>query len=156
MVATAYTFEVRNSDNTLATGLTPTVSAIKKESDNTNLTGVTFIFTETVPGLYKFYYDAIANGEAFLQVDLGSAMASTGRYLNMHLTADSTPNLLASLVDTGLTLKQALKATAAVLFGTATASGGSVSYKAQDDTTTVITGGSFDGSGGRTITKGNL
>jgi hypothetical protein len=156
MALTAYSFEARNLDGTLATGLTPVIGTLKKESDNTNLTGVTITFLETTPGFYKFYFDPIVNGEAFIQIDLGSIMSSSLRYINMHLTVDSTPNLLASLVDTGLTLRQALKASAAVLFGNATVSGGSITYRAQDGTTTAITGGTFDGNGGRTITKGNL
>jgi hypothetical protein len=156
MALAAYTIEARNTDGTLLTGLTPTVSSFKKESDNSNLTGVTLTFIETVPGLYKFYYDPIINGEAFLQVDLGASTASANRYVNMFLTIDNTVNILASVIDGTLSLKQSLKAISAVLFGNAVGTSNDVQYKAQDGTTTIITGASFTNNGSRTITKGSL
>lgn len=153
MANIAYSFEARNADGTLATGLTPVVSYVRKELDNTLLTGVTFTFTETVPGFYKFYYDALLNGDAFLQIDLGLTMG-VKRYVNMQLSAGYA-NLLAATVDSGITLKQALKGVIAVLFGNASYASGTIAYKDQTGTT-VITGSGFDGNGTRIITKGVL
>jgi hypothetical protein len=159
MVNTAYSFVAQNTDGALVTGLTPVVIALKKESDNTDLT-IPITFTEITrldgskSGFYKFYYDPVVNGEAFIQIDLGSSLPASVRYISTQLTADSTSNLLASLVDSGLTLGKAIKGMVAVLFGNATTSPGSIAYKAQDGNT-VITGSGFDGAGGRTVTKGS-
>ncbi len=81
---------------------------------------------------------------------------SKHEYYYMQLAVDSTSSLLASLVDTGVTLKQALKSAIAVLFGNATSTATNIDYKAQDGITTVVSGGSFNGTGGRTVTKSNL
>lgn len=156
MAITCYSIEARNAEGSLMTGLTPTVNSFKREADNANLTGVTLTFTETVPGLYKFYYDPIVSGEAFLQVDLGATVPASSRFVNMQLTLDTTNNLLGSIVDGTITVRQALKAFLAVLVGNSVGSTTQVEFKAQDNTTTLVTGTGFNGNGSRTITKGSL
>jgi hypothetical protein len=161
MVSTAYSFVAQNIDGSPATNLNPVVVALKRDSDNTDISGVVITFTEITrldgskSGFYKFYYDPIQNGEAFIQIDLGSSLPAAVRYVSAQLTADSTSNLLASLIDSGLSLGKAVKAMAAVLFGNAVASNGSIAYKDQAGTT-IITGNGFDGAGSRIITKENL
>lgn len=117
--STTWAIEARGLDGQLVTGLTPTVGTLKKESDNTALTA-SITFTETTPGIYRFTFDPVANGEAFLQVDLGFTMAAQNRYVDVFLynaaksgskayaftAKDSNGNYLSGITPTVLSFKK--------------------------------------------------
>lgn len=87
---TSWAVEARGLNNQLITGLSPSVAALKKESDNSTLSTV-IIFTETTPGVYRFAFDPVANGEAFLRVDLGFTVPTQHRYVDIFLANTTKP-----------------------------------------------------------------
>jgi len=88
-----YAFTVRDSTVTTGdnrkTGLSPTFALAKKLSDNTTVSSPTIV--EVGNGIYKFAYDAEANGEIAWEIDAGASLTNpSDRYVDGIATLDSS------------------------------------------------------------------
>jgi hypothetical protein len=76
------------SDNRV-TGLTPSVAQLKAVGSLTALSTALAVVTEVGLGNYQVAYDPVTNGEAFLQLDLGSSLSNySDRFPSLLLTKD--------------------------------------------------------------------